>query len=386
MRNPHCSRFGIDRRHALGLLSGSIALPFVSRAAEAPAAPVAIARCMDYGAELTPVLRRMFDQLGGLARIVRGKTVGIKVNLTGGPRERMGYVPAELAQYTHPAVIGTVVRLIGEAGASRVRILEGAFACSDPLEEFMLEIGWDPMPLLNAGARVDMENTNILGKGKKYHRLMTPRGGYIFNGFDFNHSYAECGVLVSLAKMKEHATAGITGALKNCFGCTPITIYGDGAGKDEPSVEGRGGRGAIMHSGVRQPPKSALPENDPKSPRQDTWRIPRIVADIAAALPIHLSIIDGIQTMAGGEGPWVHGTRPVRPGLLIAGLNPVCNDAVMTALMGFDPMADRGTPPFERCDSTLKLAEHHGVGTRDLRRIEVIGGRIQDWKMRFRGA
>ena len=36
-------------------------------------------------------------------------------------------------------------------------------------------------------------------------------------------------------------------------------------------------------------------------------------------------------------------------------------------------MADRGTPPFERCDSTLKLAEDVGIGTRDLKRIEVIG-------------
>jgi hypothetical protein len=31
--------------------------------------------------------------------------------------------------------------------------------------------------------------------------------------------------------------------------------------------------------------------------------------------------------------------------------------------MGFDPMADRGATPFERCDSTLHLAEGLGVGT-----------------------
>jgi hypothetical protein len=39
-------------------------------------------------------------------------------------------------------------------------------------------------------------------------------------------------------------------------------------------------------------------------------------------------------------------------------------------------MADRGSAPFEGCDSTLRLAEQLGVGTRDLKRIEVIGGRI----------
>jgi hypothetical protein len=42
-------------------------------------------------------------------------------------------------------------------------------------------------------------------------------------------------------------------------------------------------------------------------------------------------------------------------------------------VMGFDPMADRGTPPFETADSTLRLAEDVGMGTRDLKRIEVAG-------------
>jgi hypothetical protein len=53
------------------------------------------------------------------------------------------------------------------------------------------------------------------------------------------------------------------------------------------------------------------------------------------------------------------------------------------AMMGFDPMADRGTPPFERCDSTLKLAEEAGIGTRDLQRIEVIGASIAEVKFDF---
>ena len=68
----------------------------------------------------------------------------------------------------------------------------------------------------------------------------------------------------------------------------------------------------------------------------------------------------------------------MKPHVLVAGINPVCVDAVGAAVMGFDPMADRGTAPFEVCDSTLRLAEKLGVGTRDLSRIEVIGERIAD--------
>jgi len=62
----------------------------------------------------------------------------------------------------------------------------------------------------------------------------------------------------------------------------------------------------------------------------------------------------------------------------VAGTNTVCVDAVGAAVMGFDPMADRGTAPFETCDSTLRLAEELGVGTRDLKRFEVIGARIAE--------
>ncbi len=377
---------GITRR---GFLSAASALPFSSvlPANAAPASTVSIARCPDYGPALTPVLRTLFDQLGGLAGIVRGKTVSIKINLTGSPSQRLGTTPAEHAQYTHPAVVGATVRLMGEAGAKRIRIVEGCFACDEPMEEFILQAGWDPMPLLNAAQRVEMENTNTLGKGRRYARFATPKGGHIFPGFDLNHAYEECDVLVSIAKLKEHATCGVTLSMKNMFGATPLTIYGDHAGKDEPDENGaRGGRGTIMHSGARGPATSAPQEKDPRSPRMDKWRMPRIVADIAAARPIQFAIIDGIYTMSGGEGPWNHGPlRAVRPGILIAGTNAVCTDSVATAVMGFDPMAVRGTAPFEACDSSLLLAEQLGAGTRDLSKIEVAGVPIKDALFRFRG-
>jgi len=102
------------------------------------------------------------------------------------------------------------------------------------------------------------------------------------------------------------------------------------------------------------------------------------------ARPIHLAIVEGVRTMTGGEGPWVAGNlKVVAPGVLVAGLNPVCTDAVAMAVMGFDPLADRGTPPFEDCESIVKLAEDAGLGTRDLKRIEVIGTPIQEARFDF---
>jgi uncharacterized protein (DUF362 family) len=383
MQNLHTRREWLWKTAAAA--SGAyVASASLGRAAGAPTAPVAVARCRTYDpAELVPTMRKMFDQLGGLGRLVKGKTVAIKINLTGSPTYRLGYLPLEDTHYTHPHTIAAAAHLMAEAGARRIRLLESPWSTADPVEEYLLRANWEPRDILGAAPNVEFENTNYLGTGKKYSRLTVPFGGYVFPAFDLNHSYADCDVFVSLAKMKEHATAGITLSMKNCFGLTPCTIYGTGAGIDEPSETPKGGR-SLVHAGDRQPSKSAPPEKDPRSPREDTWRVPRTVVDLIAARPVHLSIVEGIKTMTGGEGPWIdEELKLVSPGVILAGLNPVNTDAVAMAVMGFDPMADRGTPPFERCDSTLKLAEEAGIGTRDLQRIEVAGASIAEVKFDF---
>ena len=372
---------------AMGATAGAwLARPAMFLARAAPASRVTVGMCHEYGPEVVDALGSMFDQLGGLEGLVRGKTVAIKLNLTGIATERLEYLPPGITHWVHPQVIGATVHLLAKAGAQRIRLLESPWSTAEPLEEFMLQANWEPRDFLSAAVQVEFENTNYLGNGKKYSRLWVPGGGLMFKGYDLNHSYEDCDVFVSLAKLKEHNTAGITLSMKNCFGITPCTIYGDGAPEDEPSLVPRGGRDPF-HEMNRLPSKSAPPavnanvffSNAPKNP--EGYSVPRVVADLVAARPVHLAIIDGIHTMAGGEGPWSWRGYHVQPGLLIAGTNCVATDAVGMALMGFDPMVDRGTPPFERCDSTLRLAEQLGVGTRDLNQIEALGAPIA--KARF---
>jgi len=369
---------------AASVFSGMCVGGFTARAAPAPAGPVTVARCKTYdSAELLPTMGRMFDQVGGLGRLVNGKTVAIKINLTGAPTYRLGRAPLEETHYTHPAVVAAAARLMAQAGARRIRILESPWSTAEKVEEYLLEANCDPRVILAAAPIVEFENTNYLGQGKKYSRMTVPSGGYIYPAFDLNHSYEDCDVFVSIGKMKEHATAGVTLSMKNCFGLTPATIYGQGAGLDEPSLKPQGGR-SMVHAGNRQPSRSAPPEKDPSTPRQAGYRVPRTVVDLISARPIHLAIVEGIKTMTGGEGPWIREQlTAVSPGVLIAGLNPVNTDAVAMSVMGFDPMADRGTPPFETCDSTLRLAEDAGVGTRDLHRIELLGARVEDVRFDF---
>ena len=376
-----------SRREFLGVAGmaagAAIAQPAVASIAPRPSSRVAIGICPEYDRQVSQVLSAMFDELGGLEKLVRGKTAAIKLNMTGPASDKLNHMPNQLTHWVHPQVIGSLVSLLGNAGARRIRLLESAPNGGKPLEEFMLSAGWQPKDLASAAARVEFENTNFLGSGKTYARFMVPGGGLMYAGYDLNHSYRDTDVFVSLAKLKEHRTAGVTLSMKNCFGITPCTIYSREAPEDEPSNLPMGYR-EPMRSGSRVPPTSApQPVAESSDPG---FRVPRITADLVAARPIHLAVIDGVYTMTGGELPnqnrnWIH--QPVHPGLLIAGMNCVATDAVATAVMGLDPMADRGAPPFENCDSTLRLAEHLGVGTRDLTRIEVVGTPIAKARFRF---
>src|SRR5262249_45301932 len=285
-----------------------------------------------------------------LGRLVKGKTVAMKINLTGAPSYRVGYLPCEDTHYTHPRVIAATVHLMTKAGARRIRLLESPWSTADAIEEYIYQANWEPRDILGAGDKVEFENTNFLGNARQYARMKVPFGGYMFPAFDLNHSYNDCDVFVSIAKMKEHATAGVTLSMKNCFGITPATIYGDAAGVDEPAIDPRTGRGPF-HAGNRQPSKSALPEKDHKLPKDAGYRVPRIVVDLVSARPIDLAICEAVKTMTGGEGPWIARCGFAAPGMIVAGTNPVNVDAVCMSAMGFDPMAERGTPPFERCDS-----------------------------------
>jgi len=374
----------MTRREWIALISAAPLLKAAPGPGDAaPATPVAIAKCASYDEDVTARLATMFDQLGGLDRIVRGKTVTIKLNMTGSPGLRVDGRPPGVTHYVHPKLVGATAHLMGQAGARRIRFVESAWATSGPLEEYLLDSGWNVRQLLADAPGVEFENTNALGKGRQYARFKVPGGGYLFPAYDLNHAYEDTDVFVSMAKLKNHATCGVTLSMKNCFGMLPASIYGDDAGVDAPNENPTSGRSNTMHEGRRQPSRSAPAELDPRSSREPGYRVPHIVADLVKSRPIDLEIIDGVESIAGGEGPWIKGIHRVQPGVLLAGLNPVSTDAVAAAVMGYDPRAARGTPPFRTCENTLLLAERHGVGSADLRRIDVRGVPIAGAMFRY---
>ena len=110
--------------------SGAAGLGLIQPAglrASAPTAPVAIARCPDYGPAFLAATEKLFDQLGGMGRLVKGKTVTIKINMTGEAGMRLDHMAAGRTTWTHPRSVGTVVHLLDKAGARRIRVAATCF-------------------------------------------------------------------------------------------------------------------------------------------------------------------------------------------------------------------------------------------------------------------
>ena len=271
-----------------------------------------------------------------------------------------------MTHYSHPKTLGAMIAQLDRAGAKRIRLVESCWATAGPLEEYMLDSGWNVRSLQSAAtrAKVEFENTNARRSGKEIRSGEAAGAAYIFPAYELNRAYVDTDLFMSMAKLKNHATCGITLSMKNCFGNTPASIYGDDAGVDEPN------------EAPTQRPRQRLPLRE--APTRESGAagdrpqvIPRAGISHAshhgracAGRPIDIAFIDGVETVSGGEGPWIRGLRYIRPGVLLMGTNGVTTDAVATAVMGYDPQADKGTAPFRDCDNTLKLAEALGVGTR----------------------
>ena len=106
-------------RRELLTSSGAVALAAIGlpklAGASAPASTVAIVRCRNYQDDVTGKLSEAFDKIGGIEKLVRGKTVAIKLNLTGNPKNWP--LTPELPYRTDPSTVASTVHLLAKAGA-----------------------------------------------------------------------------------------------------------------------------------------------------------------------------------------------------------------------------------------------------------------------------
>ena len=383
-----------------GLAAGALAVKRAAADVVVPTSPVSVAKVVGYDVDLVGQIEQMFDQIGGIGQLVRGKTVAMKVNLTGASgRGRQVGLTAGQTSWVHPNVVGALTTVFAKLGARRIRILESTFRkkYGTPLEDTLLNDGWDVNAIKNAAPIVEFEDTNGLGSAKQYSNLkVKTRQPFIFPAFSLNHSYEDCDFFVSVAKMKNHEELGVTLSMKNLFGITPELLYGL---TPRPPGASQWVRERVFHYGQVQPPAGVPQELDPTSNRYEGWRMPRLLTDICGARPIDLAILDGIEAIIGGEGTGMPGTKHGKPGLLVVGRNCVSTDAVAMATMGYNPRAGRHEAPFrvyknpkdhppeqlippeeshQYADNTALMGEAAGIGTADLTKIDLRGVPIKD--------
>lgn len=302
--------------------------------------------------QLRQKLQEMFEQLDGLKDIIHpGARVAIKPNLTGNTwSDSTLPLPSTELFVTHPNVVQALSELLVDAGAGKIRIVEG-------LGDEAIFQAWG---YSDVASRVHAELIDLCKPSPYRDFAMFPAGPrrQIYDVFYLNAALQEVDVFVSVAKMKCHSTTGVTLSLKNLIGLAPISLYR----RDE-----------------KQNHRSAFHESTVYD-----RRLPRVAIDLNLAVPVHLALVDGIKTVEAGAGVWDHGYNPVQPGLLVASKNSVAADAVSTALMGFDPDAPSGSSPFSYADNHLSLAREAGLGSNRLQEIGITGATIADAVFPFR--
>ncbi len=299
----------------------------------------------------------LFDQLGGISDLFSsGKKVVIKINLTGGSGNAsspmLRGVPVTEAMWTNPAVIQAVAQLIIDAGvsASDITIVD-SLGSGDSFTKSAFK-GYVNAQTALGCKLVDLSQGTFVD-------IPTGNGYFHFSSLHMNQILRDADVYVSIPKLKQHATAGLTCSLKNQVGAVPQSSY---------TITGDNGRRGKLHHAV--------------STDTEGNYLPESICDLNSARPVHLAVVDGIKTAIGGEGVWNPNFAPISKHVLIAGKDPVATDSIGACIMGLDceaktlhlpgPLTD-GSVTVTTCDNYLDLLNTKGVGTNQLKEIDIVG-------------
>lgn len=275
---------------------------------------MSVARCDTYDrAEVADAVARAVELAGGIARFVpKGGRALLKPNLAGPlPRERRALTDGE--------VVRAVANLTLAHGA---RVSVGDSPAVGP-PSFAIRRGG----ILAALEGLDVEFPAF--------REAVERPGRAFPRLALAADAVGAGAIVNIAKLKTHAYMGLTLAVKNLFGCVP------------------GPRKAQWHlrAGTDRP------------------AFARMLADVAAAVPARLHLLDGVVGME-GNGPSSGTPRPFR--VILASDDAAALDHVACRLVGFPP--ERYAP--------LAACRELGLGVTDAARIELAGDPLESFAVK----
>ena len=264
---------------------------------------------------VSKALRHLLDHLEPpLDSLVKsGDRVLVKVNMgcssVRNPQDRFT---------THPAVVEAIIRVLQDCGA--------VVSFGDDVARAGMHCAhiWGATGMWDVAKRTGATLIDFVSPGAREVRggLLYPRKYLVTN------AYFEADVVVNAANCRSHANIGMTGAIKNMFGCVV------------------GLRKQLIHN--------LFPGN--------LRHFGRAIADIHRVIPADLTFLDLTSVLEG------HGTgEAVRPvGLMLASPDPVALDTVAAHAIGYQEL------PIWPTYYGGKL----GLGFNDLQQISIRG---LDW-------
>jgi len=268
----------------------------------APAAALSVAR---NGAP-EALVRAAIGGLGGMSNFIsKGDEVLVKPNI-GWDRT------PEQAANTDPEVVKTVVTMCLEAGAKRVRVLDGP--CNDPRRCYKRSGIQDAIASLDA-PEATLEHLDE----RKFVEVPIKNPTGSLKSWTFYRDFLEADKVINVPIAKHHNATRLTMSLKNVMG-----ILG-------------GNRGNIHHD------------------------LDRNIADLNAVFRFHLVVLDAVRVLT-AHGPQGGRTKDVREmNTVIAGVDPVAVDAYGATLFGI------GAKDVPHVIYAAKL----GLGESDLDKVRV---------------
>lgn len=240
---------------------------------------VGLSKCTSYDEDLVSALRELWNISEMPA--VDGKSILVKPNL-------LDVIDENLAT-THPKMVGAVIDLLAELGASKIVVGDGSAFRRDTYS-VVKSCGLAQVLEAHGVSFIDLNYDELVpvkvrdGWIRSTDTLWLPR--YV----------TEADYIVSIPKLKTHHWAGVTLSLKNLLGVIPGSRYG--------------WTKYIIHANG----------------------INATILGLYQSLPKVISIVDGITGME-GNGPLFG--KPVEHGMLAMGSDPLSVDVICTQLMGF---------------------------------------------------
>ena len=270
---------------------------------------VSVVACQDYSPEaVRAALEQAVSAAGGLDWVRSGMKIGVKANL-------VARMKPETAAATHPAVVTEICRMLAARGAEVV-------VGDSPGGPWTA--AWVGGIYSGTGMRAVEEAGARLNRDYSQRDASFPEGE-IVQRFPFTSWLSSCDAVIDCCKLKTHAMAGMTCAVKNFFGVIP--------GTKKPEFH-------YLH------------------PRREDFC--SMLVDLALYVRPRLTIVDAVLCME-GNGP-TQG-RPRHMGAILAAESPFAADLVCAHLIGIDTK-DAGT-----VDASIR----RGLCPKDWRELKIFG-------------